>query len=513
MFVLWYNPIMNLEKLSSHIMNTGVVKREDCIVLGLSGGPDSVCLFYGLNYLKDKLKLDIHCVHVNHGLRGDSSDSDEEFVRSLCKKWDIPLFVKRIDCNSLAKDMKISVEEAGREARYDTFFEYANSISSCSMKNRGIVPKIAVAQNLDDQAETIIYRIIRGTGINGLTAMKHSSFLRYGFEIIRPILDIEKKEILEFLQSEGIQYCVDHTNNESIYTRNKIRLDIIPQMEKINASAKSAIVRLGSIAAEYEDFLDKESDKAFDSIEKSAQIIHAIDHIILPVNSLLENHHVISKRMILTALTRIGVWDNITYDHLESVLGLLTNANPSAQIDLPKGYVVCRIYDRIGFFAPDFFLKSESDLKMNISYPGKSKTSESDDFGLKEHNVKDRDSCHSCIDIPGERHAVFSKRTVEILLSKKTLEERYGKGVQPVLRYRRTGDYIYLTNGGRKKIKNLMIDEKIPRIMREFVPILAVGSEVIWVGDIFGKTKGRVSAHFQLGELEEEDCLSIEILM
>ncbi len=544
---------MNLEILTNRIKNTGVIQKGDRIVLGLSGGPDSVCLFCALNSLKDELKLDIHCVHVNHGLRGESSDSDEAFVRSLCNRWNVPLRVVKINCEQLAKDRKISVEEAGRDARYEAFSDYAQELlteerlagKGVSSPNGDVAseevlseerlpdygvspdkgaartgikggprPKIAVAQNKDDQAETIIYRIIRGTGINGLKAMGHSSFLASGFEVIRPILGIEKKEIVGFLDNEGIPYCVDCTNNESLYARNKIRLEIIPKMESINSSAKGAIVRLGSIAAEYEDFLDKEANKIFDSVREVKYCPGSVDHIILPVKLFLGCHKVLSKKLIAKALIQVELRENVSYEHLEGVLGLLTSQNPSAQIDLPGGYVACRLYNNIGFFSPEFFSRTEEDLKMRISSLGKGESVTNDTMNATEESSKNSVSKgNSGDDFPGKGDYDFSKKSVEIFLSKKTLEERYGKGTEPVLRYRRPGDYIYLANGGRKTIKNLLIDDKVPRIMRDFVPILAVGSEVIWIGDVFGNTRGRVSHHFQFRNPEGEDWISIEILM
>lgn len=563
---------MNLEILKNRIKNTGVIQEGDRIVLGLSGGPDSVCLFYVLNSLKDELKLDIHCVHINHGLRGKDSDADEDFVKTLCEKFEIPLMVRKVNCIKLASQWGLSTEETGRKVRYRAFAECAFSIIADSADRgsedkdfvrensmmadpkksvkvstgiRGLnrstiggkvrLPKIAIAQNFDDQAETILYRIVRGTGIGGLKAMSPESRLDSAYyrdllidgrgkvncpstlkssagfadsvfltdyqglelRIIRPLLNISKEDILTALMNESIKFCLDKTNNEAVYARNKIRLKVIPEMREINPSVEEAIVRLGRIASESDDFLACESEKLIGRMKQSGEIINGNDHISFSVLPLINSHRALAKKIISMAINKLGLEENVSYDHLEGIWALLTSQNPSAQLDLPGGYVACRLYENIGIFSPDFFSRTVDDLKLKISPPGEAKTSA--DF------VSDNTE--------GNINSNSDYQNVEIFISQKTLEDRYGKGMQLVLRYRRPGDYIYLANGDRKKIKNLLIDDKVPRIMRNFVPLLAVGSEVIWIGDIFGKTKGRVAQHFRLRSQEGDDLLTIEILM
>ena len=207
---------MTLEEIIECIKSLKFLNNGDQIILALSGGPDSACLFYALNQMKSEFDLSINCVHVNHGLRGKASDADEYFVRSICKKYNCNLRVVSADIKKLASERKLSTEEAGRIVRYQSFYEEAEKV----FKETGSSPKILIAHNMDDQAETILFRIIRGTGVTGIKAMQKVEMTDAGFEIIRPLLDVSKRDILKALDTGNFSYCKDNTNERYSSSKN-----------------------------------------------------------------------------------------------------------------------------------------------------------------------------------------------------------------------------------------------------------------------------------------------------
>ena len=498
---------MTLNEIIEHIEGLKFFNRGDRVILALSGGPDSACLFYALNKMKDELDMSIYCVHVNHELRGKSSDADEDFVRDMCKQNNCSLTVISADVAALAKEWKISTEEAGRKVRYQAFYEEAEKV----YKDCGVLPKIAIAHNKDDQAETILFRIIRGTGVTGLKAMHEVETTEEGFDILRPLLGISKCDILDALDSQNLTYCNDKTNEQPIYARNKIRLEIILAMECINPALKDAVVRLGDIAREQEDFLDSMANSCLEKLRDEHKIILSSSMSMIPVNELSGYNVAIQKRVLSLIIRQMGIFENIGYKHMESIVNLLKSDNPSAEINLPRGYTACRIYEEIGFFS-DEFLSMEDPYVMNITtveeipkkaFPQAGRLT--NEYQTLGNTAASRDSeiVQTSQNLPNDstnEYAYFENENMHfnLFLPKKMFEEKYGKSKQAVLRYRHAGDYMVLKDGGKKKIKNIFVDDKIPRVLRDRVPLLAVGSEVIWIGDLTGRTNGRLSGDFQI---------------
>lgn len=500
---------MTLKEIREHIENMKFFNNGDQIILALSGGPDSACLFYILNQIKSELDLSISCVHVNHGLRGKASDADEDFVRSMCKQNNCNLRVVSADINALAKEWKLSTEEAGRKVRYQAFYQEAEKV----FKATGVAPKILIAHNMDDQAETILYRIIRGTGVTGLKAMQKSELTPKGFKIIRPLLDVTKRDILEALQSEKLPYCEDKTNELPIYARNKIRLDIIPAIESINPAFKDAIVRLGEIASEQEDFLDREAKECLRRLKYEHKINLNQSISILPVNELRGYHLAIQKRVLSHIIKSMGLFENISSKHMEALVELLKSDNPSMEIDLPFGFKACRMYEEIVILSEEFLVANNM-FTMKISTVDKlpENMREREHIKCKDNDkaaqVTYRSTCQSTFNSTYHQFE-NSDMHFDIFISKAVFEQKYGNSKQPVLRYRNPGDYMILKGGVKKKVKNIFVDDKIPRILRNRVPLLAVGSEIIWMGDLTGCSNGRMSGDFQVGSSEvDNNCES-----
>ena len=236
------------------IFKHNMLNRGDKVLAAVSGGADSVCMLHILNSLKNDLDIELYCAHINHGLRGDAADSDELFVKSLCRSLDIPFFSKTIDVAKMAEENKLTVEEAGRIARYSFFDE---------LKMQYGLSKIATAHNKNDNAETVLMRIIRGTGVDGLCGI---AYVR-GDGVIRPILDVSRKEIEEYCTDNSLDFCTDATNADNDYTRNKIRNQLIPYLEReFNSNIIDAMTRLAENACEDSLFINGYAKRLFDRL-------------------------------------------------------------------------------------------------------------------------------------------------------------------------------------------------------------------------------------------------------
>ena len=462
--------------------------------------------------MKSEFDLSINCVHVNHGLRGKASDADEYFVRSICKKYNCNLRVVSADIKKLASERKLSTEEAGRIVRYQSFYEEAEKV----FKETGSSPKILIAHNMDDQAETILFRIIRGTGVTGIKAMQKVEMTDAGFEIIRPLLDVSKRDILKALDTGNFSYCKDNTNELPIYARNKIRLDIIPAMESINPALKEAVIRLGYIAREQEDFLDRKAYECIEALKSEYKIIWTQYMSIISADVLRTYHVAIQKRVFSIILKQMGILDNISYKHMESLVELLESENPLTEIDLPYGFKACRIYGDVGILADEFFLMENSfDMKISTVYNLPENMRERGHIKCKDTEKTAqgayRSTCQSTYRSTfNSTYHQFENSDMhfDVFIAKSVFEKKYGKSKKPVLRYRNPGDYMVLKDGKKKKIKNILVDDKIPRILRARVPLLAVGSEIIWMGDLTGRSNGRLSVEFQIDS--NIDCNKVE---
>lgn len=232
--------------------NRSLISYGDDVVVALSGGADSVCLLYNMLSLWEKGYIEtLTAVHCNHGLRGEEADRDEQFCKNLCDKLKIHLYCEKIPVTEYAKEHSLSLEEAGRNLRYKTFEKYRMG------------GKIATAHNKKDNAETVIFNLIRGTslaGMGGIPIMRDA--------IIRPLLDVSRDEIEEYLKEIGADFVTDHTNLETKYSRNKIRLSIIPEMENINEGAVNNITAFAKLASYDEEFLSSLADKYLSDLRR-----------------------------------------------------------------------------------------------------------------------------------------------------------------------------------------------------------------------------------------------------
>ena len=288
-----------------------LIKDGDKIVLGVSGGPDSICMLDMMRELKEEknINFEIYVAHVNHMIREEAIE-DEKYVQNYCLKHNIKFFVKRVDVQKIANDKKIGTEEAGRKVLYDFFEEVLQKTGS---------NKIAIAHNKNDKIETIIMHLLRGSGLSGLKGIEPIRDNKY----IRPLIECERQEIEQYCEDRKLQPRIDKTNFENEYTRNKIRNIVIPYIKKeFNPNIIQTLSRLSEVATDESNYIDLQTQKIYNKllIEKSDK------QIILKLKEFNQQENVIQKRLVLKTIKELnGSTDRIEKIHIEDIIKLCTN--------------------------------------------------------------------------------------------------------------------------------------------------------------------------------------------
>lgn len=433
-----------LHEVEKFIAENHLLSQGDRVVAGVSGGADSVSLLLVLCKLKEKYDLKLFVVHVNHGLREEANE-EAEYVKTLCKERDLPFYYVKEDVSALSKKLSMGVEEAGRKLRYDSFEKVLTEIGG---------GKIAVAHNKNDLTETMLFNLFRGTGIKGL-----SSIPPVRGNIIRPLLCVERAEIEEFLKEEGIRFCVDASNMSSEYSRNRLRNTVLPVIkENVTTNAVDHMAETASQLRELNFFLEKYCDEAFEAILLKEESDDR--NIILSKEVFAGYDEYIRKMLVKKAIDRL-VPNNkdITHTHL-SEAEALAGASGMKSIDLPYGIKAVASYDTLTFTLDEVKKEDLSEVELVI---GK-------DFSLSGN-----------ITVRAELEEYYEGYDYGQNKYTKCLD--YDKIVRcPVFRKRQTGDELVINEKGeKKKLKNYMIDEKIPRDERDSLYVLASGNEVLWV--------------------------------
>lgn len=307
------------EKVLKTIQKYELIKNGNTIVIGVSGGPDSMALLNMLYQLKEKKKLEAKIVvaHINHGIRKEAEE-ETKYVENFCKKYDIPCYIKKEKVEELAKLQKIGTEEAGRNLRY-SFFEEVGQIVKAD--------KIATAHNANDNAETILMNILRGTGTSGLKGIEIKRENRY----IRPLLECTRKEIEEYCVQENLAPKEDKTNKENIYTRNKIRNELIPYLEKeFNPNIITSLNRLATLAKEENEYLEKQVRNKYEMIKMEEYLgnkeLEGKNTIILDLKKFNEQELVIKNRLVRYTINRLTTsCQNIEKIHIADIVKLCEN--------------------------------------------------------------------------------------------------------------------------------------------------------------------------------------------
>lgn len=463
---------MLLEKIRTTIIKHNMIDRGDTILIGISGGYDSVALTDILIRLKESLEYEIFLAHINHCVRGKESDDDEEYVRKFAEKNRLKLFVNKVDMNEYSKKNKLSPEESGRKIRYDFFNEI--------IFKEIVKGKIVTAHNKNDSVETVILNLIRGTSIDGLKGIDYRSK-----NIIRPLLDISRKDIEKYCEIRNLNPRMDSTNLEKNYGRNKIRLDMIPFIEEnFNSNFIDSASKMSELLREDNDYLYEIAEKKFEEI------------IIMETKERIEINNLKFKRIEKNIKSRIlkiminRVRKNlkgINHSIINEILDISNSNKTGKKKDLFTEYTIKLSYDKLILEKIGNFDKIRYNYKIRVFSGSEAFIKEiSKKILIKKMNYK------SFIEEQKNNEAIY-------LRDDDTLEEI-------TIRSRENGDRIKLKGIlGAKRLKNYFIDKKIPRENRDIIPIIEGHEQII---AIMGYC---VSEEYSIEE-KTENIIKIEVI-
>lgn len=443
-----------LHKVIAYIQQKQLLSQGDRIVAGVSGGADSICLLHVLLQLRREYDLTLQVVHINHGLRGEEAERDERFVREFCASKEIACSCFYYDVRKIAKEEGMSEEEAGRKVRYEAFLEYCRE-HRCN--------KLAIAHNKNDNAETFLFHLFRGSGITGLSGMESSRTLQpdaSAVTLIRPLLCVTREEIEEYLAGENLAYIIDSSNLTDKYSRNRIRNRILNYASKeINVQSVGNIIEAANTLKDINEYLTENIMQRYDMLVREEERSFRISS-----EELKQEHIVIQKGLVRRILEKLaGRKKDLEAKHVEAVLSL-TAKQVGKQMHLPYDIIAEREYNDIIFYreaAPKTAKEHLSPAELRI--PGRTLLPQR---GIAVETV-----------------IIDYKKNETIPKSHYTKWFDYDKIENAVqIRTRKEGDYIQINAlGGRKKLKDYFIDHKIPREDRDNQLLITDGSHIMWI--------------------------------
>ena len=420
---------MLLEKVRKTICSANLLENGDKVICAVSGGADSVCLLHALLRLKEEYNLTIYAAHVNHMIRGEEADGDSAFVKSICKAADVECFYREYDIPRLSKELKMGEEECGRVKRYEFFEEIAKEFGGA---------KIATAHNLNDNAETILFRLARGVSAEGMCGIKGKRG-----SIIRPLLEVTRAEIEEYLKNYSIQWRNDSTNSDTYYARNRIRKNVLPELCKMFEGAERKIVNTAKLISEDNEFLSKLADEL---------LCQGFQEDKIDADVFLKAELPILRRAVGKVLKKWNVKE-ITYEKIERFTEFL-KMNSGAQFGIDETYFAKKSYNVV-------YLTKKDNAKGFCYTAGKNCLIENEHWTVEIKTTAEREKKDN------NNIAIFDADLV--------LGEIF-------VRSRKSGDRI-LQKGlnGTKKISDIFSDEKMPSDMRDTVPIIEANGEILFV--------------------------------
>lgn len=492
------------DKVFSYMAKHQMAAPGDNVVVGCSGGADSVCLLFLLLEYSKKVPLKLAVVHVNHFVRPDAGE-DARYVENLCRERDIPFYLTETDVKEFAGREKCSEEDAGRRVRYKAFRRAAAGLGGA---------KIAVAHNMDDSAETLLLHLFRGSGSGGLCGIAP---VRDG--IIRPILCLDRREVEAYLTERGIVWRSDSTNDGDDYCRNRIRHHVLPYAESsVARGAAGHICRAAEILSETEDYLRQQTEAALSQCvdrgepwaaggvelcgygeERAKEIFGRragrAERYTVHIDRFLEFHMALQKRMLLSLAEELSpTGKDISAVHVEDMLSLFERPG-NREISLPFGIRAKRRYGVV-------MLERSADKGARAERAGRESPDQPGDGGGRETKLPPLEPGQSAaLELAGgmrlELCINFYEKGQEVPRNQYTKWLDYDKITEsPVIRFRRKGDYLTIADRDRglvhKTLKDYMITEKIPRELRERIPVLAAGSHVLWLAGY------RISEYFKV---------------
>jgi tRNA(Ile)-lysidine synthase len=428
-----------VRKIKKIIIQDGLIAEGDRVLIGCSGGIDSVTLLFVLREISHELSFELGIAHVNHLLRGEESDRDEDFVRGLADRFSIPCYIRRVNVKDEARKAGKSLQHAGRDIRYYFFDEMAGQLN---------FNKIAIAHNLDDQVETFLFRIIKGTGIRGLSSIP----VKRG-RIIRPFLTVYRSEIESYVETRTIPFMEDSSNTKSEYERNFVRREILPVMEKLNPAVKEKVFALLHDLTVINVFFDEKAEEFLNSERRSEE-----GDIVISAQSLKELDEEVRYRVVSNLLQKIEPPFLPHREHIRLIEKILVGKRPNLSAMLPNGIKVRKTYEQI------IFTKRPVAQQVEGSFKVRTGNNRVEPLGLTLE-VTELDGQSK--DIPIASNIAYFD-----------LEKLGDLSIRTFIQ----GDrFIPLGMTQATKLKDFFIGHKIPREERRQLPLLLSGRDIIWI--------------------------------
>lgn len=459
-----------------------LLARGETVVLGLSGGPDSLCLLHVLRDLSGECGVQIHAAHLNHAIRGPEADDDARWVSELCARWQVPITVQRTDVPALAKRSRLAIEEAARQARYVFLGDVAREVGSHT---------VAVAHNADDQVETVLMHLMRGTGIAGLRGMRPASWLdelrlgaarkcpeptpaaRERQRLIRPLLEVPRAMVEAYCREQGLEPRFDCSNLDTTYYRNRLRHELLPLLSTYNPSIRSVLANMADVVAADYEVLRGAIQAAWQKTvlcESSSQIVFDLTGMrALPVG--------LQRSLLREGVHRLRrSLRDVSYVHIVDAIKVLQTGHVGAQATLPQGTCLVLGYS-------DAVLASRADLTLDrnqstVSAAPSSRTAQ--------------------VAVPGRTWLGDGDRVLTTeLCARRALPDGWARNSDPFIAYldaglcarglslrtRREGDWFrpHGMGGHRQLLRDYLINAKVPRNERALLPLLVCGDDIAWV--------------------------------
>lgn len=458
------------ERVRAYVKKYHMLQEKDHVIAGVSGGADSVCLLFMLVKLQKEMRFGLTVVHIHHGLRGESADADENYVRALCEKLDVELLAFHEDVGRYAKEQKLTLEEAGRNVRRHIFEEV------CHRKNG---TRIALAHHQNDNAETLLWNLSRGCGLKGIGGISPVDG-----KYIRPLLGVRRQEIEEYLKENNIDYCTDETNLEDHYTRNRLRNHVIPYLEReINPRAVSHMADTMEQMRTVWAFMEEEVEKCRKYCVKPKQ--DKADGVVILEEGFRSVNETVRTFLIHELLCETaGRKKDIEQIHVKLVEELMEHQT-GRKIMLPYEMTGERCYE-----------------------------------GIWLHKVKDKEKSGENSKPPVQMR-ILERTPQTSVFPKKTYTKWFDYDIiksTVKIRHKQPGDYITIDkNGSTQSLKKYFVNVKVPREEREKIWLAADGSHILWIigyrqnqaYQVTDKTRRILEIEFNGGEEDGRESKSI----
>ncbi|VAX33448.1 tRNA(Ile)-lysidine synthetase [hydrothermal vent metagenome] len=428
-----------LKKVKQTIKKHSMLKGGERVLAGLSGGPDSVSLLHILNELREEWRLSLYALYVDHGLRPEKTPYEIDFCTELTERLKVPFSVKKVDVREFSDKENLGIQEAARHLRYLAFEEHAFQVEA---------DRIATGHNADDQAETLVMRLLRGSGPRGLSGIPPVRGM-----FIRPLIMVKRSEIEKYLDERGIGFVIDTSNLKQDYLRNRLRHEVMPLLKKYNPNLTGTLCRTANILREENEYMEIAVTKSLMRLI-SRKTGDKIELFISPLENM---EKVILRRALIRAIEETRGLRGIGLEHIEEIISLIRTGSSGSRIYLPGGLRVIKDYSTL-------IITSAAPRKLGehvLQVPGETVLKES---GLVLISSVNDDSAGTG---DGKTEAAFDFDMLRFPLK---------------VRSRQAGDFFYPSGfGKRKKLQDYFVDEKVPRDTRDTVPLLLSGEDIIWV--------------------------------